>query len=527
MKSMLINKKTIVIFLFFLAIVFFLPQIGLTQDEFGLGDVDTALGAGDLKQIISNIINVFLGFLGILATIIILYGGFIWMTAKGNTEQVEKAKKTIINGVIGLVIIMLSYAIASFVLRSLIGEDGTTTSSGQYSGGQYSGGGLGAGILESHYPVRNATDIVRNTNIFVTFKESLAVQDFISTNCNYPDGEYTECVNDQYIVLMASEDNQLASGDLMIKYDSEQKLFEFNPYGNSSVYLDSDGQTEYTMVLNNLNTINGTSVFFGGVYDWNFIVSNDLDTTPPQVSSVIPEEGSFANPRNSIVQINFSEAVNPLTAAGIHNGNPGDFLNISLFNFDDSLILNGQYLISNQYQTVEFSTFNACGENSCGGIVYCLPGPNNIKGIVTTNITDMAGNSLEEVYQWEFATSDEVDLIPPVVIAKSMGNDFSLENPLRIVFSKSLATASINLDNVSLYMNNLGDWNYWLGIDTCSVYDNDINNCQIDCSASPEGPCNNTIEINHDKFFPTTEYTPHLGSGIKDLRQNCWYPCDL
>ena len=198
-------------------------------------------------------------------------------------------------------------------------------------------------------------------------------------------------------------------------------------------------------------------------------------------------------------------------------------MNISLKNNNDYL-LNGQYLISNQYQTVEFSTFDACGENSCGGIVYCLPGPSSLQGFITTNITDMAGNSLEEVYEWEFETSDEVDLIPPVVITKSMGNDFSLENPLRIVFSKSLAASSINLDNVSLYMDNPEDWNYWLGIDTC---DNDINNCQIDCSTSPDLACNNTIEINHDKFFPTTAYTPYLGSGIKDLRQNCWYPCAL
>ena len=66
------------------------------------------------------VIRIALGFLGIIAVIIILLGGFKWMTAGGNEDKVGEAKKLITAGVIGLVIIISAFAIATFVLDSLI-----------------------------------------------------------------------------------------------------------------------------------------------------------------------------------------------------------------------------------------------------------------------------------------------------------------------------------------------------------------------------------------------------------------------
>ena len=518
---MQIKKRTIVMFIGFLAIVFLLPKLGLAQDwvNNSINDVDTGLGGADIKQIINNIINVFLGFLGIIATLIILYGGFLWMTSKGNPEQITKAKQTIINGVIGLVIIMASYAIASFVMRTL--SDVTSNNGGNNTSGSgtYTGGGLGAGILENHYPARNASDIVRNTNIFITFRESINVDDFIITSCNYIDAEYTECVDSDYIRL-SYNDTQLDEGDLMVLYDAENKVFELNPFGNSdTTHLESDGNTQYTMTLDNLGTEDGRSVFFSGLYEWDFNVSNELDETPPEVSFVIPSHESTDNPRNSIVQMNFSEAVNPIMATGIRDDAGGNFSNIVL---TDGNIIYGQYLISNQYKTVEFNTFDACGENSCGGIVYCLPGTANIHGVITTFIEDMAGNSLADQYNWYFDTNSEIDLTPPAITDRSNSSTFDLEDPIVVVFDKSLLTSSINSENISLYMSNIGDWNFWLGTDTC-LSETSCSTCDPDAGDI----CNNTIKIYHDKFFPTTDYSPVLTSGIKDLRQNCWKPCDL
>ena len=91
-------------------------NLGLTSD------VESALGLGtqDVRVTIARIINVFMGLLGIVAVVIILYGGYLWMTAAGNEDRVEKAKKLIVAGIIGLAIILSAYAIARFLVNSLV-----------------------------------------------------------------------------------------------------------------------------------------------------------------------------------------------------------------------------------------------------------------------------------------------------------------------------------------------------------------------------------------------------------------------
>ncbi len=80
----------------------------------------TGLGDRDPRDIAASIIRIILGFLGIVAVIIILLGGFKWMTAGGNEDKVGEAKKLITAGIIGLVIIVAAFAIATFVLNSLM-----------------------------------------------------------------------------------------------------------------------------------------------------------------------------------------------------------------------------------------------------------------------------------------------------------------------------------------------------------------------------------------------------------------------
>jgi len=80
----------------------------------------TTLGNVDLRTTVANTIRVIIGFLGIIAVVIILIGGFKWMTAGGNEDKVGEAKKLLVAGLIGLVIILMAYAIAAFVLSQLV-----------------------------------------------------------------------------------------------------------------------------------------------------------------------------------------------------------------------------------------------------------------------------------------------------------------------------------------------------------------------------------------------------------------------
>ncbi len=75
---------------------------------------------GQLARTIGGVIRTILGLLGILFMILIFYGGFLWMTASGNDEQLGRAKKMIINATIGVVIVVAAYSITWFVMEKVI-----------------------------------------------------------------------------------------------------------------------------------------------------------------------------------------------------------------------------------------------------------------------------------------------------------------------------------------------------------------------------------------------------------------------
>jgi len=117
-----LRKSFIIAFTLTLVMVFFLPQASLAQtsklDEVAAG---TGLKNSGLVNIISNIIETILGFIGVIILILLIYAGFLWMTAGGSEDKVKKAKTIMKNAVIGLLIVVLSYAITTFVVNKVSG----------------------------------------------------------------------------------------------------------------------------------------------------------------------------------------------------------------------------------------------------------------------------------------------------------------------------------------------------------------------------------------------------------------------
>ena len=118
-------KKYIFIGLAMLVSLAIMPatQVSANEEEdiFGMQKFhsETDLGKKDFTTTIAEIINVALSLLGIVAVVIILIGGFKWMTSGGDETKVGDARKFIFAGVIGLAIIMSSWALATFVLNKL------------------------------------------------------------------------------------------------------------------------------------------------------------------------------------------------------------------------------------------------------------------------------------------------------------------------------------------------------------------------------------------------------------------------
>jgi type IV secretion system pilin len=71
-------------------------------------------------DIVFYLIRIALGITGIIAVAFIIYGGFRYITSAGNDEAAEGAKKTIINAIIGLIVVILSYVIISVVVNALL-----------------------------------------------------------------------------------------------------------------------------------------------------------------------------------------------------------------------------------------------------------------------------------------------------------------------------------------------------------------------------------------------------------------------
>ncbi|MBN1585290.1 hypothetical protein JW899_02885 [Candidatus Uhrbacteria bacterium] len=145
----------------------------------GLESTQTiGLGTADLVTMVGRIINVALGILGVIVVVLFVYAGYVYMMAKGDSGEVDKAKRIMVSTVIGLVIVLSAYAITQFILRTILGSVGP-------GGGQSGSGGsvlmsnyctdcgpeqLGNGIISYHYPTVNQTDVERNTGIAITFK---------------------------------------------------------------------------------------------------------------------------------------------------------------------------------------------------------------------------------------------------------------------------------------------------------------------------------------------------------------------
>lgn len=117
---MLWFKKTFLI----LAVLGLMIPVFVFADNFGIDsaaqDTDLIQVTQTLPELIGSIIGIALSFVGVIFFLLILYAGFLWMTAFGNDEKVTTAKSIMEHAIIGLVIVLSAYAISKFVFGSLV-----------------------------------------------------------------------------------------------------------------------------------------------------------------------------------------------------------------------------------------------------------------------------------------------------------------------------------------------------------------------------------------------------------------------
>ncbi|MDP2684449.1 MAG: hypothetical protein Q8P20_05330 [bacterium] len=121
---MFIFKKRVIIYLVILFSFFFnflnintVFAANLNDASRNLDTVTDKAGVEsmDLGTTAGNLVKGGLGVVGLLFFILVFYGGFSWMIARGNEENVKKARNTVIAAIIGLVVVLASYALTSLL----------------------------------------------------------------------------------------------------------------------------------------------------------------------------------------------------------------------------------------------------------------------------------------------------------------------------------------------------------------------------------------------------------------------------
>ncbi len=418
------------------AVVFLFPHISLAQqdDSFGLNYAqNVGLSTEDIRTSAVRITRNILGVLGILALIIILYGGFVYMTSRGDMQKVELAKKILLNATIGLVIIMMAFAIVSWILGVLSAGQGGSGSSGVCVSGVCSGcarcNSDGTG-----YNADDSCDSSCNGNLPSSY---FSISDVQTAHGNPIPGSHDDdedksnvywCSKVQTIfnhdVDAQSVVDSVASNDLRIAinntannaagdYTSHGNVLSFTPTNYKFENLSTEhssrltsGRPDDTLGLH-LSQCSITASCDETPPDthWDFYVGTEGDDINPYITQTYPtsDTGNAYYPdinvsRDPTIQVTFSEAVDWDDISDITGLHP-NASNIFVKNIDTNQILtNTMWDIKPQGN----------------GFIMYLNNSNLLEAftnyeITVQNIHDLCGNLMDNnPYIWQFATNDVV-----------------------------------------------------------------------------------------------------------------------
>ncbi len=553
----------------------------------GLNVIEQPLGlpTTDIRLVVARVIRSALALLGIVFLILVLYAGYLWMTAGGNEEKIGSAKKILINATVGLIIILTAYGIVTYVMSIFTKGNGGGDGGGGGNGIEdqnFVGSGALGQIIKDHYPGRNQTGVPRNSKIIITFYKPIDMQSVaIDTNKS---SSFGDCVN---IGKSMNWENDCDSVQLDVNHINVTNADTGAPIRGASVLASYANKNVYTIVMRPYDPLGSdtattsykvrigkgilvadgtnskTSLFAGrpngaDYYEWQFITDTKLDTTPPHVVSVFPDNGETQT-KDSVIQIKFDKAIDPTGVQGdFANGNDYYTLaggNVFLKTGASTAPL-GTMRSVDGYRMLEFTPSKACGTNACGGTKYCLsvcdaPGANcqsdsyqmllkaaqtfslsSFESIPFSGIMDVSGNALDgnvnnkvdsvsssvnvfpdmqkpDNYFWNFTINNKVDLTAPFITQVTPGVDapfVEATDPLVLSFSKAMR------------------FDPFYSIDIDEKPTSQIPLCFVPRITSLQGPT--TVSLDHCPFLDTAKhyYYPMLDSKIEDVHFNCIYP---
>lgn len=317
------SKKIKLSLLFLSFFILFVGVSSVFAQDFGTNEINNtvSLAQNDPRFIIGRIIQIALSFLGVIALILVMYAGFLWATSNGEEDKVNQAKKILSNAIVGLVIILSAWGIATFVLSQLGKATGVNGGNfnGNNSNGSFSNQGIaaiGSCSVETFYPSDGQKDVPRNTSIMITFKEALK----LDSVCSDGAGKTCACdknncnkLNPEAIRIFKNDLGDACKTGTCLNPNSNVTAVLVNLANNNKTLILSalaplgspTENSEYSVKFSNqLKKIDGTSVFKScndDFFEYSFTVNTSLDLTPPQVAikGIFPLPDNLADTRSS------------------------------------------------------------------------------------------------------------------------------------------------------------------------------------------------------------------------------------
>lgn len=389
---------------------FFVNSTAFAQD-FGTNYLaGTSLPTEDVRIVIVNIIRIVLGVLGIIFLGIVLYAGFLWMTAGGNSQQVQKAQKILVNGIIGLVIIVMAGVITQFVFNFLKDAanggggppgscvEGTISGCSRCSGGTYlydpgicplPGSQFGIrDVNTAHGGSDDSQDVYLCSSVQAQFNNVIDLST-VSGNVRLTQGGSTvpttvnslsRAIDIVPVSLLAPNTSYAAHYDQGILDSTGRLLSACDPFSCS---------------------LSGTE------FVWNFTTGIDVDNNAPTITSTNPTS-NVTSPqypsrnanRDQIIKVNFSETVR---ASSIDDGFGHPVAaNIRVEQLDGE----GGNIVA----VVDRFTQQVITRSD--GFDLRFEPPNLFDGftwyrVTIQNIEDLCGNKMPAPVMWEFETNDK------------------------------------------------------------------------------------------------------------------------
>ncbi len=438
--------------------LFSLPHPVAAQTAFTVEDLGTTLGLGsaDLKDVVINVIKWVLGILALVGVVMLIYAGVLWMTSAGNAEKIDRAKRIIVSALIGLVIVLISWAIVTYVIRTFLNVTNPDVPTCDNPGES-----CGSCLLCSADGLCNVPDPICNglpdLNVFAIREIETAhsggqnhqevfrcskVQPNFNTNASNDTVQEAATAGTLRVQDAAGNpvDGSWSTADKVITFKHPDAVFD--SFATYTALFPKTLKNTGGLTLSECDA-DGGCLDVGDHFEWAFTTNDVLDTDAPTVTTAYPVTSGEAGypdravPRDPIISIRFSEAVDLTTLVDADNHPiPGRF---TLERLDGQ---GGSVVGTVDSASLEVSSgadtrvdFRFIGGAMLDAFTWYR--------ITVQDVEDLCGNALQPPEVWEFETDDTVAGIRSF---DPTGNLVCPDTAVTAVFTLSMWNNSVSIE---------------------------------------------------------------------------------